>query len=186
MLNTLAARGLVVRAGQRWKEEVDRVLGGREPDFEDYPKLTYLRQVVDETLRLRGPVAMTARNVVADDEVLGVRVRAGEVVMPYFYGAHRHKDFWADPERFYPCHFAPEKTQGRNPWASTSRSRRSSSRSSPQGARLPLDAGMSGSRAERLCRSVSGRRFRRGRLFRGPARRTAHDEGGKRQSHRRW
>ncbi|MBM4783969.1 MAG: cytochrome P450 [Archangiaceae bacterium] len=99
------------------KEEVDRVLGGREPGFEDYPKLVYLRQVVDETLRLRGPVAMTARNVVADDEVLGVRVRAGDVVMPYFYGAHRHKDFWTDPERFDPGHFAPEKAQGRNPWS---------------------------------------------------------------------
>lgn len=99
------------------KEEVDRVLGAREPGFEDYPKLTYLRQVVDETLRLRGPVAMTARNALADDEVMGVRVRAGDVVMPYFYGAHRHPDFWTNPDRFDPGHFSPEASQGRNPWS---------------------------------------------------------------------
>ncbi len=102
---------------QAMKEEVDRVLGDREPGFEDYPRLTYLRQVVDETLRLRGPVAMTARNAVADDEVMGVRVREGDVVMPYFYGAHRHRDFWTDPERFDPGHFAHQKSQGRNPWS---------------------------------------------------------------------
>lgn len=99
------------------KEEVDRVLGPREPGFEDYPKLPYLRQVVDETLRLRGPVAMTARNVVADDEVLGRRVQAGDVVMPYFYGAHRHPDFWREPDRFDPTRFSPEQSQGRNPWS---------------------------------------------------------------------
>jgi cytochrome P450 len=99
------------------KEEVDRVLGAREPGFEDYPKLPYLRQVVDETLRLRGPVAMTARNVVADDEVLGHRVKAGDVVMPYFYGAHRHPDFWREPDRFDPTRFSPEQSQGRNPWS---------------------------------------------------------------------
>ncbi|MER2563607.1 MAG: cytochrome P450 [Myxococcaceae bacterium] len=114
LFTLIEGRDDVLRA---MKEEVDRVLGGREPAFEDYPKLSYLRQVVDETLRLRGPVAMTARNVVADDEVMGVRVRAGSVVMPYFYGAHRHRDFWSDPERFDPGHFAPEKAQGRNPWS---------------------------------------------------------------------
>ena len=64
------------------REEVDRVLGDREPTFEDFPKLPYLKQVVEETLRLRGPVAMTARNAVADDEVMGVQVKAGDVVMP--------------------------------------------------------------------------------------------------------
>lgn len=101
----------------KMKEEVDRVLGDRDPTFEDWPKLVYLRQVVDETLRLRGPVAMNARTVVADDEILGVKVRAGEIVMPFFYAAHRHPDFWQEPEKFDPGHFAPERSAGRNPWS---------------------------------------------------------------------
>ncbi len=99
------------------REEVDRVLGDREPTFEDFPKLPYLKQVVEETLRLRGPVAMTARNAVADDEVMGVQVKAGDVVMPYFYGAHRHPDFWTDPNTFDPGRFSPERSAGRHPWA---------------------------------------------------------------------
>lgn len=99
------------------REEVDRVLGTRDPTFEDFPKLPYLKQVVDETLRLRGPVAMTARNAVADDEVMGVQVKAGDVVMPYFYGAHRHPDFWTDPNTFDPGRFSPERSAGRHPWS---------------------------------------------------------------------
>jgi cytochrome P450 len=97
--------------------EVDRVLGDRDPVFEDFPKLTYLRQVIDETLRLRGPVAMTARTAVAEDELAGVRVKPGMLVFPFFYGAQRHKDFWASPNRFDPAHFAPERSKGRNPWS---------------------------------------------------------------------
>lgn len=37
--------------------------------------------------------------------------------MPYFYGAHRHRDFWPEPDRFDPGHFAAERSQGRNPWS---------------------------------------------------------------------
>ena len=104
----------VLRAMQ---EEVDRVLGGRDPTFEDVPRLTYVRQVVDETLRLRGPVAMTARNAVGEDTLAGVRVQPGDVVLPFFFAAHRHPGFWEAPERFDPTRFTPERSQGRNPWS---------------------------------------------------------------------
>jgi cytochrome P450 len=97
--------------------EVDSVLGSSDPTFEDVPKLKYVRQVIDETLRLRGPVAMTARSAVDDDEIAGVKVRSGDVVMPYFYGAHRHPAFWSDPERFDPDRFSAERAKGRNPWS---------------------------------------------------------------------
>jgi cytochrome P450 len=97
--------------------EVDTVLGERDPGFEDYGKLPWLRQVIDEALRLRGPVAMNARDVVADDEVMGFKVRKGDVVLPFFYGAHRHPDFWTEPERFDPSRFSPERVGKRHPWA---------------------------------------------------------------------
>ena len=99
------------------REEVDRVLGDRDPTFDDVPKLVYLRQVVDETLRLRGPVAMNARNAVADDEIMGFRIREGDVVMPFFYATHRHPEFWQDPERFDPSRFSPEHAQKRHVWS---------------------------------------------------------------------
>ncbi len=102
----------------RMVAEVDAVLGERlDPGFEDVQKLRYVRQVIDETLRLRGPVATLARDVVADDEVLGMRVRKGDMVMPFFYGVHRHPEFWSEPERFDPDRFGPEASKARNPWS---------------------------------------------------------------------
>ncbi len=99
------------------RDEVDTVLAGREPTFEDFPKLSYLRQVVDETLRLRGPVAMTARTAVADDALGGFRIKAGDVVLPFFWGVHRHPEFWDAPQVFDPMRFTAERSKGRHPWS---------------------------------------------------------------------
>ena len=101
----------------KMRAEVDTTLNGRDPTFDHVPKLTYLRQVIDETLRLAGPVAMTARNTVNDDVIAGFRVEAGTVVMPFFWATHRHPDFWSNPMAFDPDHFAPEAIKGRNLWS---------------------------------------------------------------------
>jgi cytochrome P450 len=99
------------------RAEVDAVLGGRDPGFEDFPKLPYVRQVIDETLRLRGPVAMSARTAVEADELAGFRVDKGDVVLPFFWGTHRHPDYWPEPERFDPGRFSAERSKGRDPWS---------------------------------------------------------------------
>jgi len=101
----------------RMREEVVRVLGDRDPTYADVPKLTYIRQVIDETLRLRGPVALNARTVVKDDNLMGFRVRAGETVLPFFWGAHRHPDFWKNPDAFDPERFSVENSVDRDPWS---------------------------------------------------------------------
>jgi cytochrome P450 len=100
----------------RMREEVDAVLGNRDPQFEDFPRLPYLRQVIDETLRLRSPVAMNARTAVMDDDLMGFRVNAGDVVMPFFYAVHRHPEFWKDPNTFDPDRFTADQNRARDPW----------------------------------------------------------------------
>jgi cytochrome P450 len=101
----------------RMRGEVDGVLQGRDPTFEDVPKLHYVRQVVEETLRLRPPAPMVGRDVVEDDEIGGYHVSAGDVVFPFFWGAHRHPDFWPDAESFDPDRFAPEQAKDRHSWS---------------------------------------------------------------------
>jgi cytochrome P450 / NADPH-cytochrome P450 reductase len=60
----------------RAREEVDRVLGGtRLPTFDHVQQLTYLRQVLDEALRLR-PTASGFRRHALEDTVIGGATRS--------------------------------------------------------------------------------------------------------------
>jgi cytochrome P450 len=101
----------------RMRAEVDAVLGDRAPTAEDLPRLGYVRQVVDEVLRLRPSAWTVARDAVADDVLGGFAVHAGDVVLPLTYLTHRHPDFWPDPERFDPERFDPQRAKARHHWA---------------------------------------------------------------------
>ncbi|MEU5163701.1 cytochrome P450 [Streptomyces sp. NPDC020875] len=62
-------------------EEVTAVLQGRDPTWEDLPRLVYTRAVVYETLRYRTPVWLTTRVTTADTLLGGHRMAAGGVVV---------------------------------------------------------------------------------------------------------
>lgn len=104
-------------AMHRMREEVDAVLDGRTPTFEDVPRLVYTRQVIDEVLRLRPPAWTVARDAQYDGELAGVRVRKGHRVLPAILLTHRHPAFWRDPERFDPDRFAPGTSKERHRWS---------------------------------------------------------------------
>jgi cytochrome P450 len=101
----------------RMQEEVRGVLGGREPGFDDVPKFPYVRQVIDEILRLRPPAPLVPRNVMQDDEIGGYRVKAGEMAFLLFWATHRHPDYWTRPEAFDPDRFSAEQSKGRHSWS---------------------------------------------------------------------
>ncbi|MER6031528.1 cytochrome P450 [Streptomyces sp. NPDC001851] len=93
--------------------EVDEVLGGRVPAFEDLPKLAYTRMVAEETLRIYSPAYQFMRRAREEDAIDGYRMPAGSNVLINSYFLHRHPDFWDDPERFVPERFAPEEVAKR-------------------------------------------------------------------------
>ncbi|MGD8397897.1 MAG: cytochrome P450 [Anaerolineae bacterium] len=101
----------------RLHDELAQVLGGRTPTQDDVEALPYTRMVLDEVLRLYSPVAIMARDVVDDDVVGGYRVPGGSMVALLPYATHRHPDFWARPEAFYPEHFRPEAVDARPRYA---------------------------------------------------------------------
>jgi len=101
----------------RMREEVTSVLAGRDPSFDDVPKLPYLRQVVDETLRLRPAAPMVGRNVVDDDQLGGYDVSRGDVILPFIWGLHRHPDFWPEAERFDPGRFEGGASKLKHKWS---------------------------------------------------------------------
>jgi cytochrome P450 len=93
--------------------EVDQVLAGRVPDFDDLPRLRYTRMVVDETLRLYSPAYQFMRRARVPDEIGGYAIPAGTSILINSYLLHRHPDFWPDAERFDPWRFTPERVAAR-------------------------------------------------------------------------
>ena len=93
-------------AAARLRAEADAVYGARPPGFADVPRLTYTRQVVQESLRLYPPAWLLARTPLTDDHVGGYRLPAGSLVMMSPYVTHRHPELWPEPDRFDPERFA--------------------------------------------------------------------------------
>jgi cytochrome P450 len=99
---------------QRLQHELDTVLAGRAPAYQDLAKLTYLRMVIEEAMRLYPPAWITVRTVVADDQIHGYRVPAGAKVLISPYVTHRLPAFWEQPEAFDPERFRPERAGARH------------------------------------------------------------------------
>lgn len=91
--------------------ELDRVLGGRMPTFEDLKNLPYTNMVIQETMRIYPPVWMTARQAIADDVVGGYYVPAGSLLLLAIYLLHSNPAYWENPEQFNPERFAPENAE---------------------------------------------------------------------------
>ena len=93
-------------ASARVHAELDEVLGDQPPSAEHLPRLGYLRQVLDETLRLYPSAFMLARQPVGEQSLGGRVVPAGAVVFVSPWVLHRDPRNWAEPERFDPERFA--------------------------------------------------------------------------------
>lgn len=92
---------------KRLHQELDEVLNGATPRFEDISKLVYTRAVIDETLRLYPPVHVFSRQALEEDEIMGQKVPAGSIVMISSWVIHRHELLWDQPEAFRPDRFLP-------------------------------------------------------------------------------
>ena len=97
--------------------ELDEVLGGRAATSADLADLPYLKQVVQESMRVYPPVWGIARRSTEESEFGGFRIPADSYIAITSYVLHRHPEFWPDPERFDPDRFAPQNGQSRHSYA---------------------------------------------------------------------
>jgi len=94
--------------------ELDAVLGGRAPTYEDLPKLVYTRAVYEEVLRLYPPVPLLSREASRDSVIRGRQVKKGSLILVVPWLLHRHRKLWDKPDHFIPERFLPENAVGRS------------------------------------------------------------------------
>ncbi len=94
-------------------EELDRVLGGRIPRFDDLSNLPYTRMILQETLRVYPPVWMTARQAINEDVIGGYYIPKGSFLMLAFFLLHDDPRFWENPRQFDPKRFSEEQSAER-------------------------------------------------------------------------
>jgi cytochrome P450 len=94
---------------ERAEREADETFDPGHPA--SLEKCEVLRAVFDEALRLYPPAAILSREAIADDEILGVRVPAGAVIVVSPYVLHRRRGLWDNPDAFDPGRFIGERRE---------------------------------------------------------------------------
>jgi cytochrome P450 len=71
-------------------------------------RLTDTRAVIEEAVRLYPPIAAISRVALGDDELAGVRIKRGTLVVISPWVLHRHRRLWDEPDVFDPRRFLGE------------------------------------------------------------------------------
>jgi cytochrome P450 len=82
--------------------EIDTVLQGRLPTFDDLAQLRYTNAVFLEGLRMYPPAWAIARRALEDIELGGYLVPKGSIVLLSTYVAHRDPRWFSEPDKFMP------------------------------------------------------------------------------------
>jgi cytochrome P450 len=97
-----------------WRErviaEVEREMQG--PVDTLAKRLIQTRAVIDEAIRLYPPLAAISRVAIGPDELAGVRIKQGTIIVIAPYVLHRHQRLWKDSDLFDPNRFlSPAREQ---------------------------------------------------------------------------
>jgi cytochrome P450 len=83
-------------------------------EFDDLPKFSYARQIIEETMRLYPAGWFVSRKALGDDWLGDYFVPTGtELYLPPYF-IQRHPDLWEEPDRFNPDRFRPENSKHRH------------------------------------------------------------------------
>ncbi|MGW2184436.1 cytochrome P450 [Streptomyces sp. NPDC001719] len=94
---------------QRLHLELDKVLEGRLPAFEDLPRLEYTGRIITETLRLHSPWLLM-RQSLRPVRLGDTQLPAGTEIIYSPYLLHRDPRWFPDPNRFDPDRWLPDPT----------------------------------------------------------------------------
>ncbi len=89
-------------AEARFHAEIDTVLAGKTPAFDDVPRLPFTTGVFAESLRLYPPAWAVGRKALADYKIGDYVLPAGSIVLTSPFVVHRDPRWFPEPEKFDP------------------------------------------------------------------------------------
>ena len=101
-------------AQERAHAEARAALGDSAAGADHMEATPYVRQVIEEAMRLYPPVGMLARNVREADTLGGREILPNDVLFLPIYALHRHQMWWERPNEFDPDRFSPEAVRARD------------------------------------------------------------------------
>jgi len=99
---------------QRLVDELTGQLNGAPASAADLARIPYLKQVVQESMRIYPPVWAYARRCEQAEQFGEYLLPANAYVGVVPYALHRHPEFWPDAERFDPDRFDPGRGESRH------------------------------------------------------------------------
>ncbi|MBO9407956.1 cytochrome P450 [Shimia sp. R9_1] len=91
------------------RAEINAVCGDAPITGDHVDQLTYLRQIVEETLRLYPPAGIISRTAQKTDSLCARDIHPGDTVMIPIYALQRNHQLWDNPDAFDPDRFANRK-----------------------------------------------------------------------------
>lgn len=94
---------------EKVRAEVNSVVSGKAPSFEEIQKLEYTKAVFEESMRLFPPFWRISRTNQEATTLGGFDIPAGTNIIASIYTIHRSPKYWNDPLKFDPERFLGSK-----------------------------------------------------------------------------
>src|ERR1700681_3606177 len=104
-------------AEARMHEELERVLAGRLPTFDDVARLPHTSGVFAESLRLYPPAWAIGRRAREEYSIDDYTIPAKSILLMSPWVVHRDPRWWPEPECFRPERWSPEAAEKRPKFA---------------------------------------------------------------------
>jgi len=98
-------------------DELDLVLGGRLPAYEDIPNLDYTRMVFSEALRMYPPAYVLGRSPLTDYPVRDYVIPAGSTILLSPFVIQHDERYYSEPYRFDPLRWKFDEEAARPRYA---------------------------------------------------------------------